>query len=1476
MAVERRGVNRNSTRVRSVRTGVKRRSRDEEDEQDLEQTVGNYKTRLSASGVDTDTRNPLEKLLNLPEDQNFLFDIAEILGRPQQALFGAIDAAQKGKDAGEAAWKGLTGEKYTTGGQLLRNAGIGDDSKGSAKITDPSTWGVDDVLGLALDIFADPVDLALIPVTGGTSAIAKAGVKSADTAADTVKAIKQPLKLARTANEVSDIADAAKTVNYVSKVGEADDLARAVTGLTNVSLNNPYITRESLLNLVGRGVKKGAKATTKGVDKAITWGLGKVDNAYINSIVKQAAEQGIEITEDALKSADINSLVNSYQALKNSIGNVFNYINALPDNLIDVARQAEGGASFASNRARVVLQDANQRLDDYVYNMLKTQGVDLSDLDNYFKNADNINIDDYLLNTRRAENFANIEADPNSLYNTLYNAKNQVSLDVRDLIESGMDTRINGATVLSNLGKKGKDGIFRGTEDSVDQIARFLDSKGITYKVAVDPQGLGYTLSINRNAGNLKNFRELQKGQDTIDAFKNMDLNKSLGYTEDELKRIADLKANSDLQTLANSVNEDYDTLAQIFADELGVDYSGITDRAGYVRRALAEGRSPFDKVDKVDNVARNGKGGVGTKYFATREYTTPAMVTERLKSGNMSEVGETVRAQGAVGRNIGLNEQQIAIRNIDTEVKRLNSQLSSSKKERLSEAIDTVKQKIETLSGPSKTELGIDESIAKVTAKEKKAQAAIDAAYNSITEEVVDKMNRVPTSSATKSFMKKSQAYGAANKAYNDYLNEFMKKFKKPGTYTEAEYTKALEKLDNLAQKRINAAYDIQIAASKVSGTIDNSTRSIIKTTDKAFSTTDSAYKALNDTAIRKEALSVKKELAKSARQDMHKSLTNKLSRLEDDFRNLVNTDEAVLKAQDTKILNQIETLQKTRDVLVSKEGTKLFNDNYISGMDNFIDYASKNAAGAKIYNEAIMNGTFYDDSLVLRSSDALASDIIPKNMVRLDDKQIGQMKAQLQTVKGILPDQTKAIDDLLDYIGTNNVYMDKNLVNLLRFGKQKEITPILKLVNGFNNVFKRFSVFTPGFHLRNIVGNTTNLALSGIPVSQIPDLYIRAAKILDDDNIINLMRKANLGTLTDAERVQFDLLRQFVDNGFYRAGTGVQDLGEIVSKSYNATEEPLTGFGQVAEAVGGTPLTKVKAKTLDRATDFSAMVNDKMDSLNRMAALIYGNENPTYFRRLGFDNAADAVRYALFDPRNMSPTEINTIKKIIPFYTFTKQNLIYQVTNAAKNSSRYHQLIKAFDKAYDSMDEDSYRDYQKENFQLPLPFKDEDGNTIMLKMNLPVNDLTIFSGPKDVAQRFVSSTTPLIRAPFEQVSGIDMYTGQEIYRSGIEQIANYLGVSNITTNVWDKIEAIIAQHNGDMNSTEMWTEIFNSLAQYNNQEKIRNSNLYEEMERYSSLVSDLKDQGIEVPTIRDLTNTSSTRLTQLQRKRNKRNNSN
>ena len=63
--------------------------------------VEGYEKRLEGSGIDvekaTDNRNFIEKALNLTEDQNFLFDVFELMGRPQQAIFNGIKAVQESR-----------------------------------------------------------------------------------------------------------------------------------------------------------------------------------------------------------------------------------------------------------------------------------------------------------------------------------------------------------------------------------------------------------------------------------------------------------------------------------------------------------------------------------------------------------------------------------------------------------------------------------------------------------------------------------------------------------------------------------------------------------------------------------------------------------------------------------------------------------------------------------------------------------------------------------------------------------------------------------------------------------------------------------------------------------------------------------------------------------------------------------------------------------------------------------------------------------------------------------------------------------------------------------------------------------------------------------------------------------------------------------------------------------------------------------
>ena len=76
----------------------------------VKKTVSNYQTRLKEAGIEDtveDTRNPLEKALNLEKDQNVLFDILELINRPQNALLTGINNVLSGESFGEGLKEGI-------------------------------------------------------------------------------------------------------------------------------------------------------------------------------------------------------------------------------------------------------------------------------------------------------------------------------------------------------------------------------------------------------------------------------------------------------------------------------------------------------------------------------------------------------------------------------------------------------------------------------------------------------------------------------------------------------------------------------------------------------------------------------------------------------------------------------------------------------------------------------------------------------------------------------------------------------------------------------------------------------------------------------------------------------------------------------------------------------------------------------------------------------------------------------------------------------------------------------------------------------------------------------------------------------------------------------------------------------------------------------------------------------------------------
>jgi hypothetical protein len=214
-----------------------------------QKSINNLKTRLAAGGVNPeealDKRNWFEKTTNLPKDQNIIFDLLELIQRPQQALFKGISNIQTGEGSfGEGLKEGISGNTNLGFKQLLKQA-TGSDL-GDVTYDELIQQGEDpgfktllksidlvDLAGLAGDVALDPMDVPLIPV------VSKAG-KAVDTAGD----------IAKVANAVDDVADVGKTVKLISPT--------------------------QAIGKLGKGAIKG---TAKGADKLLEKGLGAIDNA---------------------------------------------------------------------------------------------------------------------------------------------------------------------------------------------------------------------------------------------------------------------------------------------------------------------------------------------------------------------------------------------------------------------------------------------------------------------------------------------------------------------------------------------------------------------------------------------------------------------------------------------------------------------------------------------------------------------------------------------------------------------------------------------------------------------------------------------------------------------------------------------------------------------------------------------------------------------------------------------------------------------------------------------------------------------------------------------------------------------------------------------------------------------------------------------------------------------------------------------
>ena len=453
-------------------------------------------------------------------------------------------------------------------------------------------------------------------------------------------------------------------------------------------------------------------------------------------------------------------------------------------------------------------------------------------------------------------------------------------------------------------------------------------------------------------------------------------------------------------------------------------------------------------------------------------------------------------------------------------------------------------------------------------------------------------------------------------------------------------------------------------------------------------------------------------------------------------------------------------QTLQRTdlsdesRKILQDLQGKGIFIESIQASIDDWIKEIPRLVKQATQIDEILVKMIVKTDdagTLVIdETSDIIVLNYkggkeIPPGYVRYSHTKLIQQLEKLVPVIDS-PEMAKVLEYLKGLSVKGDAVIDQHVFGMIKFmSDPKDVNPLVRYMEKVNDFFKRTKLLSPGFQLRNLAGNSSNMYLVGMPLWEIPRYFRRSDEIFRQAP--EIAQKVISGQTLDAgEEFIFNYFRRFVDNGFLNVSDEIYDVGEQVL-SLGAKQ--------------GDRSARAAAEYILRLNNTA---NEFMDARFRMSLLMYADQNPKILANLGVTTPEDVVRRALFDPKATSAIERQYIKKIVPFYTFAKKNLAFQMKNIVSNPVRYNRLQKAIGGVWnlEGINWDDIEEYKQENFWIPVPGLTKNGEYTAIKLNLPVGDLGEFLDTP--LRKTVSLLGPLVRVPFELATGTQIFTQRPI----------------------------------------------------------------------------------------------------------------
>lgn len=357
--------------------------------------------------------------------------------------------------------------------------------------------------------------------------------------------------------------------------------------------------------------------------------------------------------------------------------------------------------------------------------------------------------------------------------------------------------------------------------------------------------------------------------------------------------------------------------------------------------------------------------------------------------------------------------------------------------------------------------------------------------------------------------------------------------------------------------------------------------------------------------------------------------------------------------------------------------------------------------------------------------------------------------------------------------FFGKEIGYVNKYDGALIRDAISPEFQTInmLAKATGFDAVtslFKRSvtGLFAP-FHVRNYVsGNIQNFEVLGMDV-------FNPKNIAAGQKIAYLMAKGKeipSGIIeVGGKAMKFkDVMKPFVNRfsgdtfynaDFERALKNGSELGQVAktfSKDRLVTTAKTLGLGQ--EAI---PFKVGRA--------VGQFIEHQQKATAYITAL---NQGKT------IEEALELAVKAGFDYRELTRFESQIMRRLIPFYSFTRKNIGLQLSTLGENPQRINQVLKFFGNFGDQLSEEEKKvlpAFLRESIGIKLEDTPEGLKQYISSFGTPIEAFTQLFGSNPIL-RAISQTNPLLKVPVEIGIGKDSFRQRdlkEVYQANEYKLA-------------------------------------------------------------------------------------------------------